>query len=130
LETAPWPDAGRIAIPAERTQRVAAVPLEIYDRRVPIYRKTKKFIQTVLKDLQPDLKDILQFASDTDEALFLFDGAISEYLAEIFKQALRLRSVSLTLNRVPADERTASVSDQETTTYLINQFQAICLSSA
>lgn len=110
---APWPDASALPISASEGRPERVVSLEIYDRRVPVYKRTIQFVQTVLKDLRPDLKDILSFASDTDEALFLFDESLSEYLAEIFKKALRLRAISLSTSRAPADERTAALMDEE-----------------
>ncbi len=82
----------------KRTQvKPENISLELYDRRLPMYRITTKFLGMVHKDYKPDLQEILKFAHDTDEALFLFDEAIAEYLTELLKRALRLRA--LVLNR-------------------------------
>jgi hypothetical protein len=43
--------------------------------------------------LKPEFKEIFQFVTDTDEALFLFDETIAEYLAQIYKRAIRLRTI-------------------------------------
>lgn len=69
------------------------VSLDLYDRRVPTYHKTMQFVRDVLKDLRPELKLILQFAADTDQAIFIFDENIAEYLANLFKRALRLHTL-------------------------------------
>ena len=69
--------------------------LDVYDRRVPIYRTTRQFIRDVAENLRLDLKVTLQFATDTDEALFLFDDDLAEYLETLFKKALRLRTLGL-----------------------------------
>jgi hypothetical protein len=76
------------------------VPLEVYDRRIPVYRKTRQFIRDVAENLRPDLKVILQFAWDTDEALFLFDDDLAEYLETLFKKALRLRTLAVMRERI------------------------------
>jgi hypothetical protein len=83
------------------------VSLDVYDRRVPIYRTTMQFVRDVLTDLRPELKLIIKFAADTDEALFLFDENIAEYLANLFKRALRLRTLEFMRTRIQTDDREA-----------------------
>ncbi len=77
-----------------------SITLEIYDRRIPVYRTTRQFIRDVAENLRPDLKVILQFATDTDEALFLFGDDFAEYLETLFKKALRLRTLALMRERI------------------------------
>ncbi len=77
--------------------------LEIYDRRVPIYLRTMQFVRDVVEDLNPELKTILQFGTDTDQALFLFDDSIAEYLTDLFKRAMRLRTLELMRTRMQTD---------------------------
>ena len=43
---------------------------------------------------------ILQFATDTDEARFLFDDDLAGYLETLFKNALRLRPLGLMRQRI------------------------------
>ncbi len=93
---------------AGRYSRVG-ISLDVYDRRAPIYRTTIRFVRAVVKDLQPGIREILQFATDTDEALFLFDETIAAYLAELFKKALRLHAIGLMLTQVQADQDTPSL---------------------
>jgi hypothetical protein len=93
-----------------RRARTNGISLELYDRRVPMYRTTIQFLRAVLKDLRPDLQEILNFAGDADEALFLFDETIANYLAHLLKQALRLRAVSLMLSK----EWTPSLAKEDT----------------
>jgi len=86
--------AGRHESPA------VGVGLDVYDRRLPIYQRTRQFIRDVAENLRPDLNVILRFAMDTDEALFLFDDDLAEYLETLFKKALRLRSLALMRERI------------------------------
>jgi hypothetical protein len=130
LSAAPWPDTSSAIAPRGRRQKRGkrdGVSLDVYDRRAPIYRTTNQFVRTVLKDLQPETQEILKFAADTDEALFLFDDGIAEYLAEIFKRALRLHAVAATLENQGYDERTAGLQDEELTLadWFSKQFEEI-----
>ena len=101
-----WPDAG-----THRT-RGPGVSLEVFDRRTPIYRATIQFIQIVLKGHRIELQPIFQFASDTDEALFLFDDHMAEYLAELYRRAVQLRAVLIMLEG-PPDQRTPQLIREE-----------------
>lgn len=79
------------------------VGLDVYDRRLLIYKATREFVREVFKDLRPDLQLILKFNADTDEALFLFDDALAGYLETLFKNALRLHTVDLLRERMQTD---------------------------
>jgi len=80
--------------------RKLAVTLEVYDRRLPIYQKTRQFIRDVSENLRPDIKVVLQFNTDTDQAIFLFDDGLAAYLETLFKNALRLRMLNLLRERI------------------------------
>src|SRR5215469_7619288 len=67
------------------TPNRGGISLEVYDRRVPIYRTTIQFVRDVVNDAKPELALILRFAADTEEARFLFDETVAAYLAEMFK---------------------------------------------
>jgi hypothetical protein len=94
-----------------RTRKGKGVSLEVHDRRVPTYRKATEFIRLVLKGGRLEIVPILQFAADTDEALFLFDDKIAEYLRLLFKQALKLQVTSLSTHS--PEQRTRELVDQE-----------------
>jgi hypothetical protein len=47
----------------------------------------------VIKGSKLDLMSLFKFAQDTDEALFLFDDALSDYLRELYRRAVRLHAV-------------------------------------
>ena len=115
----PWPDATGPA----RARRASDVSLDIYDRRVPLYKTTTQFIRTVLNEQQLELQEILQFATDTDEVLFLFDDKIAAYLSVLFKRALRLRAVRLMVK--PPDRRTAALVEEklELDSWFLEQFE-------
>jgi hypothetical protein len=66
-----------------------------------------QFVRDVLKDLKPELQLILKFVTDTDEAVFLFDNSVAEYLDNLFRRALRLNTLEFMRTRVQTDERDA-----------------------
>jgi hypothetical protein len=101
---AAWPDAG-----AGRTHG-SGVSLEVFDRRIPVYRATLAFLREVIKGTKLDLETLFAFARDTDEALFLFDDALSEYLRELYRRAVQLRA-TYSMRQEP-DHKTADLSKQ------------------
>lgn len=88
------------------------VSLDVYDRRLPVYRTATEFVRTVLRDLRPELQEILQFVADTEEALFLFDERIAAYLEQVFKKALRLHTIGAMLNEAAFDSALANEQTQ------------------
>lgn len=90
-----WPDVKKMSRSAVRKiHRSRPIGLDVYNVRMPIYRTAVNFVREVLKDLRPDMPTILQFTRDTEDALFLYDEKISDYLAVLFKRALRLHTVA------------------------------------
>jgi hypothetical protein len=103
----------------ERTS--TGVSLEVYDRRISIYRTTIQFLREVNASLNPDLKVVVKFGTDTEEALFLFDETIANHLAEIVRNAFRLRAVSQSMS----GGFTQAIAEQEIglSTWFYEQFQ-------
>jgi len=101
-------ELGRIAREDQSFQSGAEIPpqgstgisLEVHERRMAMYRTARKFVRDVMENLCPDLKLILAFDADTDEALFLFDESIDEYLKTLFTKAMRLHTLELLRVRV------------------------------
>ncbi|HXG54890.1 MAG TPA: hypothetical protein VNJ03_05875 [Vicinamibacterales bacterium] len=97
-----WPDVG--AAPT----RGMGVSIEVFDRRVPVYRSTLEFLREVIKGSKLDLEPILKFARETDEALFLFDDRLADYLRELYRRAVQLHAVYAMSE--PPDRRTPELS--------------------
>jgi hypothetical protein len=107
-----------------------ATSLEIYERRLPVYRTAVNFVRDVVKDLRPELQLILQFNTDTEQALFLFDETVDAYLTDLFKRALRLRTINLLRQRMERDsqmENFAALVQEETALamWFTNQYDVI-----
>lgn len=82
------------------------VSLEVYDRRIVIYRAVRDFLERIIREAAVSVDDLHQFASDTEEALFLFDWEVSDRIREIHKHAVRLHYTEGRLSSPrPADEK-------------------------
>lgn len=113
---------------APRTKRRSrGVSLEVYDRRAPMYRATKQFLRDVFSDLKPETKAILDFARETEEALFLFDSSIADYLADLFRRAFRLQALAHSRDAGPFVNWTEAQAKEELelTMWFSNQFEQI-----
>jgi hypothetical protein len=60
---------------------------------LPIYKLAIEFIRYVVSDIPPEYPRIIKFGRDTEEALFLFDEQVAEYLRELSNRAVRLHAV-------------------------------------
>jgi hypothetical protein len=87
-----WTDT---RLPNHTKKRKGKTSLDVYNARIPIYRTTVEFLRTIAKDRRPENPNVWKFARDTEEALFLFDETIAEYLTLLFRKALRLHAVDL-----------------------------------
>lgn len=93
-----WPDA------RSSHARAVGISLEVFDRRVPTYRATVEFVRAVLRGDRLSLDELFKFAASTDEAVFLFDDALAEYLAELYRRANRLRAVHIMIEPIDGRE--------------------------
>jgi len=95
------------------------VSLDVYDRRVAYYRATREFVRSVVAEGKVEYKEIFKFAADTDEALFLFDETIAQYLSLFYKSAIRLHTIGKLLER-PAEQDVGALAAEDA--HLLNWF--------
>jgi hypothetical protein len=91
LEEWPLLDAGDIGHTGGSRK---AVSLELFDRRIAIYRIVRTYLLGIVGAEEVDLEMIRKFAQDTEEALFLFDGKVASYLDDLYRRGVELRAVS------------------------------------
>jgi hypothetical protein len=87
-----WPDSPQVEPVAPRWEEELGISPELYDRRIHVYRILKDFLITVISAADVEISDLKKFAQDTDEALFLFDTKVAQYLDEVYQRAVRLRA--------------------------------------
>ena len=115
-----WPDAG-LPSPTGGT----GVSLEVFDRRVPMYRATIDFLRVVIRGDKLELDPIFTFASATDEALFIFDDHLAEYLSELYQRAVRLHGVYAMQQGVEPRTRDLSQEWADSMEWFSEQFKEV-----
>lgn len=105
-----WPDVGS-GSRSRRKERGLSV--ELYERRLRIYRAAKDLIGKVVAFAAIDMASVRQFGTDTEEAMFLFDQDVSEFLSELYRRAIRLATLSEILKQEPLGERRIQHIDQQ-----------------
>jgi hypothetical protein len=86
-----------------RQGNISGIGIDVYDRRIPMYRVAMQFVRDVCANLRPDIQLVLKFARETDEAQFLFDSSVAEYLETLFTKALRLHTIGLIRERMATE---------------------------
>ena len=78
----------------------------LFDRRYKVYDATRKFLSVIIREATFTNPDLFEFNAGTSDAQFLFKPDVADYLAEIRKQALHLRTTRelLTRPRITDDE--------------------------
>jgi hypothetical protein len=91
---------------AQRRIAAARLNLDLYKKRYAVFEAARRLLATVVQHDHVDVEDILKFKIETAEALFLFDQDVVDYLDEIQKRVLRLRTLK-------AHEKTADEYGEE-----------------
>ena len=86
--------------------------LELYDRRITIYRAAISLMARIAQSASVEMKEASDFAKHTDEALFLFDDDVDAYLDDMYRRAMKLSALQHALDGMPVgDKRTEVVNE-------------------
>lgn len=98
--------------PQERSQ---ALSLEVYEKKIQIYRATRRFLNLVLVNGTITVEQLADFSIETDEALFLFDKRVADYLQKLYKNAVKLYSYNnrLSSSRPPIGEELSKLVEED-----------------
>jgi len=107
-----WPDA-HLGTPSRPPRRDRGLSFELYERRLRIYHAAKKLILKVAADAALDRTPVWEFGAETDQALFLFDQNVSEYLSELYRRAAQLAGLTSILKTEPVGDRRDRHVDQQ-----------------
>jgi hypothetical protein len=101
--------------------------LDLYEKRMQIYRLAKGFIAKVVREANPQFDELIKFIQEVDEATFLFDSQFFEYLDLLFKKAVRLRSLVTTMRAgkpgVPVEQ--LALEESEILIWFTEQFNEL-----
>lgn len=121
-----WPDYPSSSKGVDTPER-PKLNIEVYDRKIQIYRTVRDFLGVILTEATVTIEQLRQFARETDEAIFLFDLDLAEYLREIYKKAVRLRYIDKRLadQRLPVGDERSRLDDEEADllNWLSDQFE-------
>lgn len=97
-------------LPRSKNSRTS---LEIYDRRIVVYRTSRDFILKIFHHGTADIEDIGKFVRETEEALFLFDETVANHLVDMQKKAAWLESINSMLDaKAPGEDRTSLIKQK------------------
>ncbi|MFM2431398.1 MAG: hypothetical protein RLZZ511_2611 [Cyanobacteriota bacterium] len=82
-----------------------AISIEVYDRRIEVYRFVRDFLFMIQREGTIKLEQLGDFVKKTDEIIFLFDASIADYIQEIYRQAVQLYSTDKQLSNSRISEK-------------------------
>lgn len=96
---------------------VRGVSTEVYGLRYPVYAAFRKFVLSILTSAEVVEQERHNFVEATADALFLFGEEVDNYLFEIHRRAMRLRTAQRTITRAdhvsPERVNAAMAQDEE-----------------
>lgn len=78
--------------------------LDLFDRRYKVYDSTRKFLAVITSEAKFDNSHLFEFYAGTSDAGFLFGSDVVDYLAQIRKKALKMRTHQKTYEHMPVGE--------------------------
>ncbi len=109
-----WPDYPAVKNKSKAPKR-PSLSSEAYDRKIQVYRIVREFLSTIFAYASVNIEQLQQFARDTDEAIFLFDRELADYLREIYKKAVLLHYTHERLvdQRLPVGEERSKLAEED-----------------
>jgi hypothetical protein len=112
-ENLPWTDYPELKQVSESLDR-ELLSLEIYEYRIRTYRIVRQLLGMIVDEGNVEIEPLLKFANDTDEALFIFDKELSQYLQLIYRNGIKLHfsREKLSDQRLPIGEERNKVAEE------------------
>jgi hypothetical protein len=101
-----------VAVVGWRQWRVAdnKLRLDLFDRRYKVYDATRKFLAVIMREATFADSQLFEFYAGTSDAEFLFGADVGDYLGQIRKRALHMRTAQQLFEPLPVgDERSRHV---------------------
>lgn len=121
-----WPDYPETETSFSTADRPLLAP-EIYDRKIQVYRTVQDFLGVIISEATVSREKLFLFASETDEAIFLFDSDLSTYLRKLYRGASRLKYTHDRLDdqRLPVGEKRSRLAEENAKllTWFSEQFE-------
>ena len=108
-----WPDVAMTKQPARRSLPKARGIVELYSRRIRVYRAAAALLGEVVREVYVSQDTLLRYARDTDEAIFLFDDAVAAYLFKLYQEAVRLQYLGKAQERLPVGPELSAKAEEQ-----------------
>jgi hypothetical protein len=104
-----------VAVIAYQQYRLSAekFKLDLFEKRFSVYKGTQVFLSQILRDAKFELEHLFKFRAETQDAVFLFDDDIINFLKEIDSKALEFWSSHKSLEGVPCGEERTKLCQKE-----------------
>ena len=101
--------------------------LDLFDRRYKVYDTTRKFLAEIVRNAKFEDSHLFEFYAGTSDAEFLFGSEVVDYLAQIRKRAIDMRTHQKLYDRMPVgDERSRHVqAEHDQLVWLSEQLTAM-----
>ena len=81
--------------------------LDLWEKRYAVYKGAQKFLSLVVQAGTTDTKELFGFLHDTQDAFFLFRPELADYLTDMYKKGVDLRTTRMLYrDKAVGDERT------------------------
>ena len=87
--------------------------LDLFDRRYKVYDATRKFLAVILRDATFTDSQLFEFYGGTSDTEFLFRSEVVDYLAQIRKRALHMRTSRTLLEPKPVGDERSRLAEAE-----------------
>lgn len=108
--------ATAVGMPNEALSRCepqAKITMELYLRRLSMYDTIAGFLAQIVQDAHIEYEDIMKFSRSTNEVLFLFGQDVLDLCNQIYRRAVRFRSLHGLLDDIPVSEKRSKVVEAE-----------------
>jgi hypothetical protein len=81
--------------------------LDLFDKRFAVFSAAREFLRLIARTAKIEMKDFSEYAGNTQDAAFLFDEKIADYLTSLYERAVDLQTTQKLYEPLPVgDERT------------------------
>lgn len=86
--------------------------LDMWEKRYAVYKGAQKFLSLVLQEGTTDLKELIGFLQDTQDAFFLFRPDMADHLQGLYRKGVDLRTTRLVYQNKDGDERSQLIDKE------------------
>jgi hypothetical protein len=87
--------------------------LDLFEKRFGIYRATQKLLGIIGQKAAISLQELFEYVRDTQDAVFLFDQEIVDYLTALYKKGVDLQTTQAQYDPLPVGEERTRLCEKE-----------------